>query len=98
MRRLVSTLAVAAAVVWSLIAWGAHALLGWVGGIAAGNADLVTDHPETVVWLSSLAGGLTGLGLFGIVAVWLLGLALIAIVAGLLRWLIGQRPQTARFR
>jgi len=94
MRRLVFALAVVAAILWSLFAWGAYGVLGWAGDVAARNADWVTGNPEAVVWLSTLASWLTGLGLAGIVAVWLLGLGLIFLVPLLLRLLggPGRRP------
>lgn len=80
MRRLLSGLAVVVAVLWSLFAWGAYALVEWAGGLAATNADIVTGHPETVVLLSQAAGILTSFGLAGVVVVWLVGLAILLLV------------------
>jgi hypothetical protein len=77
-------------VLWSLFAWGAYALVGWAGELAATNADLVTGHPETVVLLSQAAGLLTGVGLAGVVMVWLIGLALLLLVPVVAR-LLGDR-------
>lgn len=79
MRTLVKGLAVLAAIVWSLVAWGSYALIGWVGGFAAQNADAFTGHPETVVFLSWAASVLTSVGLAGVVVAWLFGLALILV-------------------
>ncbi len=77
MRTLAKGIAVVAAVVWSLVAWGSYALIGWVGQFAAQNADMVTGHPETVVFLSWAASVLTSVGLAGVVVAWLVGLGLI---------------------
>lgn len=85
MRRLLWLLAFVATVLWSFLAWGTYALLGWLGDRLAANADLVTSQPETMVWLSWLAGLLTSLGLAGVVVTWLIGCALILIVVAVLR-------------
>ena len=93
MRRLLTGVAVVLGVLWSLFAWGAYALVGWAGGMASANADIVTGHPETVVLLSQAAGLLTGLGLAGVVVVWLVGLALLLLVPAAARLLGGgARP------
>lgn len=89
MRRLIGTLAVIGAIAWSLIAWGLYALVGWAGGIAAGNADIVTGHPETVELLGWLASVATGLGLFGVGFVWFIGIMILAAAAALLRRIVG---------
>ncbi|MGL4496038.1 MAG: hypothetical protein ACRCUX_09495 [Beijerinckiaceae bacterium] len=85
MQRLIRFLAIAGAVVWSLFAWGAYALVNWVGGVAARNADWATGHPETVEWLSWAAGLMTSAGLVGVVVIWAIGLVLFLIVAALAR-------------
>ncbi len=66
MRRWLHILALLFALLWSLMAWGTYALLNAAGSFIAGNADWVTDHPETVVWLSWLVSFATGLGLTGV--------------------------------
>ncbi len=77
MRALAKGIAVLAAIAWSLVAWGSYALIGWVGGFAAQNADAFTGHPETVVFISWAASVLTSIGLAGVVVAWLAGLAII---------------------
>ena len=77
---LAKILLVMAAVVWSLVAWGSYALIGWVGGFAAENADMFTGHPEAVVFIAWVASALTSAGLTGVVVAWLFGLALILLV------------------
>ena len=95
MRRLMWILALVAAVLWSFLAWGTYALLGWLGDGLAANADLVTGHPETVVRLSWLAGLLTSLGLAGVIVIWLIGCALILVVPAVLR-LAGRSSRVSR--
>lgn len=83
MRALAKGLAVLAALLWSVVAWGSYALIGWVGGFAAHNADAFTGHPEAVVWLSWAASVLTSVGLAGVVVAWLAGLALLLLAPAL---------------
>lgn len=52
-----------AVVLWSLFAWGAYGLLDVFGDLAVRNADMVSDHPETVEWLSWSLAALRSLGL-----------------------------------
>ncbi|WP_291864174.1 hypothetical protein [Bradyrhizobium sp.] len=91
MKRWLWIVAAVLATLWSLLAWGTYALVGAVGGLLARNADWATGHPETVVWLSWLANLATGLGLTGVVLIWVVGLIAIAIVAPLLSWLWQRR-------
>jgi hypothetical protein len=86
----------AAAAIWSLFAWGAYAVVGWVGGLAATHAGWLPLPPEAAAWLIWAVGPLTSLGLAGVVVVWLLGLLLIGVAALVVRWLVGaagSRPQ-----
>jgi len=70
MRRLLWVLAWIAVALWSLFAWGAYGLLDIFGDLAVRNADIVSDHPETVEWLSWAFATLRSLGLGAIVFVW----------------------------
>jgi hypothetical protein len=82
MRRALWVLAWIAVALWSLFAWGAYGLLDVFGGFAARNADVVTDHPETVEWLSWGLSTLSSLGLAAIVFVWgLVSLLILAVPA-----------------
>jgi hypothetical protein len=92
MRHLARILAVLAVVFWSLFAWGAYALVGWVGDLVTTNADWFTGHADTVVWLSWATNLLTNIGLAGVVMVWLIGIALILAIPKALR-LVGRRAQ-----
>lgn len=84
MSKWVKILIAGAAVVWSLLAWGVYALVAALGDFLARNADWATGHPETVVWLAWLSHAATSLGLFGVVVVWLIGLAAIGLAMPLL--------------
>jgi hypothetical protein len=86
MKQLVWGLALVAAVLWSLLAWGTYALVEWVGRFAAANADQVSGHPEAVEWLSWAAGWLTSAGLAGVMVIWLAGIGLILAIPALVRW------------
>ncbi|MCG7391929.1 hypothetical protein MHY87_03290 [Microvirga sp. ACRRW] len=70
MRRLLWVLAWIGVALWSLFAWGAYGLLDLFGDVAVRNADIVSDHPETVEWLSWGLAVLRSLGLGAIVFVW----------------------------
>src|SRR3712207_206257 len=90
MRRLLWFVAWIAVALWSLFAWGAYGLLGFFGGVAARNADIVTGHPETVEWLSWALTTLRGLGLGAIVVVWVLVSLLILAVPAVLGLFFGS--------
>ena len=84
MSRLLKIVIAGVAVAWSLLAWGVYALVAALGDFVARNADWATGHPETVVWLAWLSNAATSLGLFGVVVVWLIGLAAIGLAMPLL--------------
>ncbi|WP_243371039.1 hypothetical protein [Microvirga solisilvae] len=84
MRKLLWILAWTGVAIWSLFAWGAYGLLDLFGGLAVRNADIVTDHPETVEWLSWALATLRSLGLGAIVFVWASVSLVILAVAALL--------------
>ncbi|MBM3573189.1 MAG: hypothetical protein FJX52_12670 [Alphaproteobacteria bacterium] len=81
MRHVLWLLALVAAILWSLLAWGAYAVIGAIGALIAANADWLAQHAERAAGLSWFTDGLTSLGLAGVVAVWLIGLAVIAAAA-----------------
>ena len=70
MRRLLWILAWIGVALWSLFAWGAYGLLDIFGDLAVRNADIVSEHPETVEWFSWGLATLRNLGLGAIVFVW----------------------------
>ena len=78
MRNLVLIVAAFLLGLWSLFAWGVYALLGYAGGFAAGNADLIPLPPELTFWVAELLSGAGGVVVW---IVWLIGVALIALVA-----------------
>lgn len=90
MRRMAWGIALVVAFLWSLLAWAAYALVGWVGNVAVAHADWVTAHPDALSWLAWVGGMLTGVGLVGVVILWLLGVVLILAAPVVLR-LFGRR-------
>ena len=90
MRRLLWILAWIGVAVWSLFAWGAYGLLDLFGNVAARNADIVSNHPETVEWLSWAITTLRGLGLAAVVFVWGLVSLLILAVPAVLGLFLGR--------
>jgi hypothetical protein len=59
-----------AAGIWSVIAWGAHVLIGIAGNTASSNADLIPVDPETVELVSWLATLGTSLGEWVVITIW----------------------------
>jgi hypothetical protein len=93
MRKLLWVLAWTGVAIWSLFAWGAYGLLDLFGGLAVRNVDIVTDHPETVEWLSWAFATLKSLGLGAIVFVWaMVSLIILAVAAVFGRVLSPARP------
>ena len=66
--------------VWSVLAWFVHSLIGWGGQLVASNADVVSPHPETVEWLSWFANSGSGIAEWLVLAVWALGVGLALLV------------------
>lgn len=92
MRRLLWILAWIGVAVWSLFAWGAYGLFDLFGNVAVRNADVVTNHPETVEWLSCALSVLRSLGLAAIIVVWAAISLMILAVPAILGFFFG-RPQ-----
>ena len=94
MRRLLWILAWVAVAVWSLFAWGAYGLFDLFGDVAVRNADAVTNHPETVEWLSWALSVLRSLGLAAIIVVWAAISLLILAVPTIIGFFLGRsRPE-----
>lgn len=94
MRRLLWILAWIGVAVWSLFAWGAYGLFELFGDVAVRNADTVTNHPETVEWLSWALSVLRSLGLAAIVVVWAAISLLILAVPAIVGLFLGRsRPE-----
>ena len=84
MKTLVWTLTAAALLLWSLVAWVTHGLVGVAGSLVAGNVDLLPADPLLTEWAWWFASVGTGLGEWLVVAVWAvvsLGLVALAFVA-----------------
>lgn len=72
--RFVTFVAVA---LWSLVLWGAYAIVSFGGDLLYRNADQVSDSAETVEWVAWLLSLTQGIGLVAILVVWGLGVLLI---------------------
>ncbi|MDF2811402.1 MAG: hypothetical protein K0S56_2433 [Microvirga sp.] len=70
MTRVLWVFAFLAVSVWTLLAWGVYGLINFFGDTAARNADVVTNHPESVEWLSWGLSALRNVGLAAVVFVW----------------------------
>jgi hypothetical protein len=91
MRISIWVVAVIVLVIWSLVAWGGHALLDWASDWAAANADGISPVPEVVEWVS---WGFLSLGNASeaiVLIVWALGAILIVALAGLASRLLARR-------
>ena len=75
---------------WSLLAWGAHSLVGWAGDTGARNADWLTGHPEAVEWLSWAVANAGDLGEGVVVVVWAIG-SLVIVAAAIAANALWQR-------
>jgi hypothetical protein len=88
--------AIIALVVWSLLAWGGHALLDWSSDWAAANADKISPVPEVVEWVSWSFRSLGYASEIVVVIIWGVGSILIIGVAGLVsRFLAGRQAKFA---
>ncbi len=76
---------------WSLVAWGGHALLDWTSNWAAANADMVSGVPEIVETVSWAARGLGNASEIIVIIVWALGAVLILGLVGLANRFLGRR-------
>lgn len=84
MKALVWTLTAAALLLWSLVAWVTHGLVGVAGSLVTGNVDMIPADPVLTEWAWWLASMGTGIGEWLVVAVWAvvsLGLVALAFVA-----------------
>lgn len=90
MRRLLWVLAWIGVALWSLFAWGAYGLLDFFGNVAVRNADIVSDHPETVEFLSWAFATLQGLGLAAVVVVWGVVSLLILAIPAVVGFVLGR--------
>ncbi len=83
--------AIAAIVVWSLVAWAGHGLLNWSSNWAAANADHVSSVPEIVEWLSWALRSVGNASEIIVVIVWALGSILIIGLAGIASRFLSSR-------
>lgn len=91
MRRLVWVIGLAVLGLWSVLAWGSHALLDGASGWAAANASRVSEVPEIVEAISRAFRSLGDASEIVVGIVWALGALLILGLAGVVSRLIGGR-------
>lgn len=91
MKSIVWLISVALFGLWSLVAWGAWALLGVAGRVASQNADVVPGSPELVEWISWLAGTGAGVGEWLVIAVWAVGSIVLFVLTGIVNKLLASR-------
>jgi len=91
-RRLLGISAIAAAVGWSILAWGGSALLGTADGLFGAGSSLAESYPEPVAWLAPMFSFMAGVGSAGVTIVWLVGLAIIAVLYLIGRLVFSQVP------
>jgi hypothetical protein len=92
MRTLIWLATAALAAIWSLMCWGAHALISYGGGLAARNADIVPWLPPELIELASwLAIAGTHVGEWLVVAVWVVGMVILLALGGIGARLLGRR-------
>lgn len=77
--------------IWSLLSWGAWALVGVTGDAVARHADVVPGSPELVEWISWLGGTGGSVGEWLVVVVWALGSLAIFALAAVIKRLLGHR-------
>jgi hypothetical protein len=58
---------------WSLLAWMLHGLVGLAGGTIASGTQLLSLEPMFAEWASWLASAGTGIGEWLVVALWAIG-------------------------
>ncbi len=96
MRRLVTIVSVAAALIWSAIVWGGYGLLVLSSDFLASGAGQVGLPPDVAGWAGILDGFLDDYGTGATSALWALGLLAILLVRMLVNMLIGAAsPRTA---
>lgn len=86
------------AALWTLLVWGAHALVAATGDLLSVGIGQLDAWPEIEQWLAPLAGWIEPLGQFAIVTVWALGLGVLSLLAwaGLRLTRIAQRDGHAQ--
>lgn len=95
MQRAIWIVAAIVFLLWSLFAWLGYAMLGWVGDFTASNAGQLAgaEMADFLVWAAGVIGA-TGGTL--IVIVWIIGGAVIGVVAALLAKLASGSRQPHR--
>lgn len=81
MQRVVWIVAAIGFVLWSILAWLGHVVLGWLADFATRNADQLTIGGEFADWLTWAADLIGAAGGTLIVIVWLFGSIVIAVLA-----------------
>lgn len=93
MKKLVTVLAVLAAVLWSAAVWGGYALLVWTGAFVAENGAVLGLPAEARAWAAWAGVLLENFGQGTTVVLWLLGVGLIALAALIANTLLARlRP------
>jgi hypothetical protein len=97
MKTLIWIVTAAIAATWSLLCWGAHALIGYGGTLAATNADIVPYLPPEMIELASwLAVIGTNVGEWLVVAVWAVGVIVVLALGGIFARFFGRRSLPQR--
>lgn len=96
MRRLVTIVSVAAALIWSAIVWGGYGLMVLSSDFLASGAGQVGLPSDVAGWAGILDGFLDDYGTGATSALWALGLLAILLVRMLVNMLLGAAsPRTA---
>ena len=88
-------LAAALGAVWTLMMWGAYALLGFSDEALSAAGRFFTIDAQVLGWLSAFVGGAEQLGAAVVLIVWMIGVALLLLGTWLGRRLIGAFSQTS---
>ncbi len=91
MRISVWGVALVALVVWSLLAWGGHALLDLSSDWAAANADKISSVPDIVEWASWGFRSLGNASEIVVMIAWAVGVIPIVGAAIFISWLLSGR-------
>lgn len=70
MKTLIWCATAAVLLLWSLVAWMTHGLVGAAGNLMARHADIIPADPLFIEWASWLASTGTGLGEGLVMAIW----------------------------
>lgn len=90
MRRLVTGLALLAAILWTVLVWGGYAFIGWGGKLLAGNLGLLVQPPELEAYADWVRFLIVNLGWAAALVLWVLGIGLIWIAQLVASFILGR--------